>query len=492
MPSHKLAAFQELSRLTDYKRGTGLPGKVWFELKSIHLEQLDAQDSRNEIARSSGLRNAIAFPVRDKGTFYGVLEIFVEKPGEWNVRMLESIGRQMGQFLSRKEADQSRERLANIVELSSDAILLLSAGGEIIGWNHGAECTFGYRPAQMIGKNFSVLIPGDCDEEFIHLLHANLKSGSRVDGYETTLLSASGKKVDVSVYAIPWFTNSGSYDGCSLTMHNLTERKEAERNVGDFYSIVSHELRTPLTSIRGALGLIESRTVEPGSHECDELIAVARLSADRLIRLVNDILDLKKIEAGKMELNKCRIPISELVSCALTALQGLSKESGVSICSSSSINEEACINADFDKITQVITNLVSNAIKFSPPGASVRVDSSASGKNVKFSIIDQGPGIAEEDILKIFDKFQQLASSVTCGGTGLGLAICKAIVEEHGGQIGVASEFSKGSIFWFELPLVADQELPVASEPNPGEKQIFFPNAKYFELQFADSDSSLI
>lgn len=458
-PSGSLEAFSDESSSLELRRGSGIPGKVWSSMKAICIDDLSqfGDFPRQTSAAQAGLNNGIVFPVRDKDKFLGVFEFFTEKPGTWNIPILESLGRQIGQFISRREADNSREHLANIVENSSDAIILLSAEGKIIGWNHGAEKTFSYRPAEIIGKDLSVLIPGDNDAELGRLLRATLNSRERVEGYETSLLSMSGRGVDVVVYTIPWFTDGGKYDGCSLTMHNITERKEAERRVGEFYSIVSHELRTPLTSIRGVLGLIESGTVEPGTEECAELITVARSSADRLIRLINDMLDLKKIESGKMELRKSKIEVEELLACSLSSLQGLSEEYGVSIRKCGDNFNELYINADWDKVTQVITNLVSNAVKFSPTGGEVIIRAEVvQNQRLRIRIIDNGPGIAPEDLKKLFDKFQQLDSSDTrkVGGTGLGLAISKALVEEHDGTIGVISELSRGSEFWFEIPLL--------------------------------------
>jgi signal transduction histidine kinase/CHASE3 domain sensor protein len=238
------------------------------------------------------------------------------------------------------------------------------------------------------------------------------------------------------------------------------ERKESETRVSEFYSTVSHELRSPLTSIRGSLGLIEGGTVGDVPAEALEMVNIARSNCDRLIRLINEILDLKKIEAGKLQLTLRTIDPVEIVSEALEGLKSMADQSGIVL-----KQEILCmdkINVDHDRLIQVLTNLVSNAIKFSERAGEIDVRVYKSEGYLRFSVIDHGPGIGSEQMHKLFGKFQQLDSSDSRrqGGTGLGLAISKSIVELHGGNIGVDSEVGKGSTFWFEIPLA---ELPAAT-----------------------------
>jgi PAS domain S-box-containing protein len=242
---------------------------------------------------------------------------------------------------------------------------------------------------------------------------------------------------------------------CGIT-HDISERKEAERRVTEFNSMVSHELRTPLTSIRAALGLIEGGQTK-GLGETLDLVHIARVECERMGRLINDLLDIKKIESERLELKIEQLAPLDIVDAVLSAHRGYATESGITLRADVSTNER--FTGDRDRIIQVMTNLVSNAIKFSPPGKEVLLSVHIiDGGKLRFSVADEGPGIPEPARNKLFVAFQQIDSSDSRdkGGTGLGLAISKAIIERHGGTIGFNSKDDRGCIFWFELPSVLD------------------------------------
>ncbi|MFP2898922.1 ATP-binding protein [Corallococcus sp. 4LFB] len=235
-------------------------------------------------------------------------------------------------------------------------------------------------------------------------------------------------------------------------MRDLTERKAVERMKNEFVSTVSHELRTPLTSIRGSLGLLENGIVGELPPQALGMVRIARTNTERLIRLINDILDLEKMESGMLELKLQPQTAQDLVEATLAGVQGVAEAAHVRL--RSDVEGAPQVKGDRDRLIQVLTNLVSNAIKFSPQGASVVVAAglTADGR-VRFSVTDQGSGIPEEKLSRLFGRFQQLDASDTRnkGGTGLGLAISQAIVEQHGGRIDVSSPPSQGATFHFTL-----------------------------------------
>jgi PAS domain S-box-containing protein len=245
---------------------------------------------------------------------------------------------------------------------------------------------------------------------------------------------------------------------CGVTA-DVTEKKVSEIRVSEFHSTISHELRTPLTSIKAALGLIDGGVVGEISPRASHLVKIGLAETDRLIRLVSDLLDIKKIEDGQFVLEKTEFSIAQIIAQACECSATIALQSKISL--ASEIDSERTIFGDFDKLLQVLLNLISNAIKFSRPHDSIMIKvNNSSSTNVRFSVKDSGPGIKEEDLPKLFQKFRQLDQSDARvkGGTGLGLAISKAIVEEHGGRIGVLTAVSAGAEFWFEIPACSDEK----------------------------------
>jgi signal transduction histidine kinase len=240
-------------------------------------------------------------------------------------------------------------------------------------------------------------------------------------------------------------------------INNMDELKSLDQAKSDFLSITSHELRTPMTSIKGSLNLLASGMMGPIDPTCMKLINVAELETDRLIRLINDLLDLAKIEAGKLPLSTEWRNWAEIVERTAESLTGFASKAGVRIASQAidTRHDSFEVFADADRVQQVLTNLISNAIKFSPEGSTVTIAHSiAENGDFLVHVTDQGPGISAEDQSLIFEKFRQGTSveNPLVKGTGLGLAICKALVEEHGGHLGVESHLGLGSTFWFTLP----------------------------------------
>jgi signal transduction histidine kinase len=254
-------------------------------------------------------------------------------------------------------------------------------------------------------------------------------------------------------------------------INHMDELKQLDRAKSEFLSIASHELRTPMTSIKGSLSLLGSGVIGSIDPSCMRLIKIAESETDRLIRLINDLLDLAKIEAGKLPLACAWRSWEELAAKSAEGLTGFAHSARIKIVIDPTPGLEAFV--DRDRIHQILTNLISNSIKFSPSGSVVRLSAHVEPSGVLLvSVSDQGPGISEEDQGLIFQKFRQGSNSdrPVVKGTGLGLAIAKALVEEHGGQIGVKSSLGKGATFWFTLPKWRDDEMvsEAVSETSTG------------------------
>lgn len=234
---------------------------------------------------------------------------------------------------------------------------------------------------------------------------------------------------------------------------NMDQLRGLDQAKSDFLSIASHELRTPLTSIKGSLSLMRTGVVGPMNEMAENLLQIAETETDRLIRLINDLLDLAKIEAGKLPLHVEWTSLHQIIRSTFAGLSGLAQAAEVNL---EMVNvPQIRVNADRDRIQQVLTNLLSNAIKYSPKGSPVLVSVEVDNNNhLQIAVRDFGRGIDPVDQQLIFEKFRQATSpkNPLIKGTGLGLAIAKALVEEHHGQIGVRSTPGTGSVFFFTLP----------------------------------------
>ena len=233
---------------------------------------------------------------------------------------------------------------------------------------------------------------------------------------------------------------------------DITRRREAERIKDELVSLVGHELRTPLTSIRGSLGLLDSGALGALTDESRELVGVAIANTDRLTRLVNDTLDLERMQSGRLELELAPIAVADLAAQALGAVQATAAAAHVELrCETAGLSAEV----DADRIVQALVNLLGNAVKFSPPGGHVTLTAHEENGSVRFSVCDEGRGIPADQLESIFERFNQVDASDARekGGSGLGLAISRSIVEHHGGRIWAASEPGHGATLHFTVPL---------------------------------------
>jgi PAS domain S-box-containing protein len=384
--------------------------------------------------------------------------------------------RQEKEKLEKQQADavlEGKIRLDATLATMAEGLAHVDSNGNLIYLNAAGERFLGYKVEDLRGRNMHDCVhwrdaDGNPRSRDDCSVHAAVKSGEPVNNHDDVFVCADNSLLPVSVCSAPYIVD-GVITGAVVTFRDITgqkqleaERKLAQTRVSEFYSTVSHELRTPLTSIRGALGLIAGGKAGVLSDKANQLVQIARSECDRLIRLINEILELRKIEAGKLEFNLEPLSCRALVNDTILSIKNLSDTANIEIDSDFSQDEQT-IFSDRDRFMQVLTNLLGNAIKFSPAGGkiSVSVSRGASGM-VRFAVKDNGSGIAADQLPKLFGKFQQLDSSDSRpkGGTGLGLAISKGIVEELGGQIGVESVVNQGSTFWFELPDVAYEEVP--------------------------------
>ncbi|HLT39748.1 MAG TPA: ATP-binding protein, partial [Enhygromyxa sp.] len=337
----------------------------------------------------------------------------------------------------------SENRLRTIVTGAPIVLFSIDADGILSLFDGLGAAGLGVAPERVIGRSVF--------EVFAHVPQL-LGAVRRAMSGETSVTTAPIGRMTFELRCSPAVTGEDRIEGVVGIATDITERARIERLKNEFVSIVSHELRTPLTSIRGSLGLLDGGVVGELEPRTRSLVKIALSNTERLIRLVNDILDLDKIETGKLELRSETLDPVVLADEAIAEIAGFAQECGVTLVRA--FEPTSKVRGDRDRLLQVLINLMSNAIKFSKPGDTVRIElEQVTPGTVRFSVCDEGPGIAEDQLPKLFRKFSQLEESDTrsTGGSGLGLAISKAIVDAHGGVIGVESQPGVGSRFHFEI-----------------------------------------
>ncbi|HER25672.1 MAG TPA: PAS domain S-box protein, partial [Rhodospirillales bacterium] len=360
--------------------------------------------------------------------------------------------------IDRARADQalqeSGERLGAVVDHIFDGIFIIDELGTIQSINPAGSGMFGYGQEDIIGSNINVLMPTPHQSAHDVYLSDYVKTGKSSIigvGREFEGLRRNGTTFPLHLQIADLNLGTGRF--FLGVVRDLTEQKEADRAKDEFVSTVSHELRTPLTSIKGSLGLIRSGSIGELPDKLRTMLDIAYNNSDRLVLLINDILDMEKIKAGKMDYTMKPLNVTSLIDEAITANKGYGDEHNITFVSHSDISG-AVIDADKGRMMQVMTNLMSNAAKFSPDGETVKLAALRRGSMIRISVIDKGPGIADDFKKTIFQQFSQADSSDTRkkGGTGLGLSITRAIVQQHKGSIGFETELGEGSTFFIDIP----------------------------------------
>jgi PAS domain S-box-containing protein len=323
-----------------------------------------------------------------------------------------------------------------ILEFSPTGTVCLDPDGRIIFANPSA--------ANMVGCSLPEDLIGQPMRSYIQFLELG-SSG------EDVCLREDGTSFPVEYESAP-ILDGGRVVGTVVTLRDVSERRAADRLKDELISVVSHELRTPLTAIRSVLGLLVSGHLDQHSDTRQRMLDIAANNTDRLIRLINEMLDFERVDSGQIRMQRVACDADELMRHAADSVRGMADSVSVVI---DVAPVEACVAGDRDRLLQVLINLLANAIKFSPTrGGTVWLDAERSAGELVFRVRDEGRGIPADKLETIFDRFAQVddADSRQKGGTGLGLAICRAIVTQHAGQIWAESTPGAGTTLCVALP----------------------------------------
>jgi len=372
--------------------------------------------------------------------------------------VVEAFG-EMRSAVQARTADLQRAHgeLMTVINTAPAGLVVLNADGSIRLQNKAALHLLGNPPEDVEGRKAhwermrTRTVTGR-EMPLEHLPAYRALAGLEILGEEVAIDRPDGEHTELLIAAAPIRDTHGVVTGAIAGFQDITRLRELDRLKDEFVAVVSHELRTPLTAIRGSLQLLlADDAVADAEHR--ELLTVASSSCERLVRIVNDMLDLSKIEAGRLDLHLAPLSVETLVHQAMDGIRPIADQAGVTL-DVAITDVLPAVRADADRLTQALVNLLSNAMKFAPRGSTVQMRAEAWHGDVVISISDQGPGIAPDQLPRLFQKFRQLDSAGTrrTGGTGLGLVITKALIEQHGGTIAVDSVVGRGTTFIVTLP----------------------------------------
>jgi PAS domain S-box-containing protein len=349
---------------------------------------------------------------------------------------------------------KSEAHLQAIVDNTIDGLITITSKGIILRYNRGCEEIFGYTTDEALGRNVSMLMPKPDSDRHDGYLRRYAQTGERRfigARREATGLHKNGHKIDLEVAIAE--IKVGDEVLFSGIVRDITERKKIDKIKSEFVSTVTHELRTPLTSIMGSLGLLQAGSLGELPEKSKRMVNLAYDNGARLVNLINDILDIDKIEAGHLIFKRRRKKLAGLLKLSVEQNALYAKEHGARIVLED-VPDDIILDTDPHRFQQVMGNLLSNAAKFSPQDGKVTVSAKMMGSAVRISVADNGPGIPPEFEDHVFEKFAQGDSSDTRkkGGTGLGMSIAKAIVERLGGRIAFKTKVGAGTVFYFDLP----------------------------------------
>ena len=376
-----------------------------------------------------------------------------------------------------KQAQSALARLASIVEASDDAIMSMSLDGVVTTWNAGAERIYGYSAEEVVGRSASLLYPKERLEEMPELF-GRIRRGESVRNYEAVRVRKDGRRIEVSITLSPIRNGGAAVVGVSIISRDITTRKrlsnqlhaknqelelqnrrvrEANQAKNEFLANMSHELRSPLNCIIGFAELMHDSKLGPVSQEHQEYLGDILSSAKHLLQLINDVLDLAKVESGRIEFRPEPVALGRLVREVADVLRAIAVGKRIAI-ETDVARELSAVVLDPARFKQVLYNYLSNALKFTPEDGRVRVRIRPEGAGeLRLEVEDNGIGIAPSEIPKLFAEFRQLDSGAAkkYQGSGLGLALTKRIVEAQGGRVWVDSQPERGSVFFAVLPRVA-------------------------------------
>jgi PAS domain S-box-containing protein len=476
---------------TRFSRGEGLAGWV-IEHREAAIVPDVRQDSRwsEREDREREYRSALAVPLQAGGDVLGVLLLFHTRPDFFNedhlllvetaaiqvshainnaalYSLIRDQAERLGSMLKARQVEAAKSQ--SILEAVADGVIVADADGLIVLFNAAAERILELPREEALGRTTSEML-GLYGSQARDWMEAVARWARQAEMYTAEEYLAAGLEIGdrtVSVHLSPVLMGE-EFLGTVSVFRDVTAEVEARRAKTEFVSTVSHELRTPMTSVKGYVELLLMGAVGVLTDDQQHFLSIVRNNTDRLTKLVDDLLDISRIESGRMALSPENVSVGALVDQVLVGMETRAADKGLTV-QSDVPPELPQVIADPDRVVQILTNLVVNACYYTPPSGEVTVSVREQDDMVHISVSDTGIGIAPQDQEKIFDRFFRADDAVVQGapGTGLGLCIVQSLVEMHGGQVWVESEMGEGSTFTFTLPTVKTRRVAhIVEEPE--------------------------
>lgn len=405
----------------------------------------------------------IGVPIAAADQTYGTLNFSSKMPrtrpfSDNDHEFLQLMGQWVGLELARHQTETALVQFKMTLDQTLDCVFMFSPTTLQFSYvNQGAIDQVGYSRHELLTLTPVDIKPEFKEEDFRRMMTEIMNGPQRAKTFETLHQHKNGELIPVEVLLQYVEPQCGEPRFVAI-VRDISERRKIDRLKNDFISTVSHELRTPLTSIHGALSLLDGALGASMEPQARQLVAIACANSKRLISLVNDILDMDKIASGKMRLQLATHDLHGLLANAIDSNRGYAEKFKVDL-KLASCADDVKVKVDPDRFGQVMANLISNAVKFSPTGEAVEISTKRATNEVVIGVHDRGPGIPPEFRQRIFAKFAQADSSDVRqkGGTGLGLAIAKALIDKMGGAISFESEAARGTKFFVRFPIVPSQ-----------------------------------
>lgn len=460
--SFKNSEFIKQTKNISFRKGEGLPGRVWSIKKPFWIENIlkDSNFPRKNSASKLNLHGGFAFPVIANNQINGIMGFFgyeIAKPNKDFLEIVYSISAQLTQFLEHKKAEknleESEKKYRGLFNSVTDGIARTDIKGNILECNHSYCDMLFYSEEEIKKLSYKNITPLKWHKMEDKIVKDVIMKKGYSDEYEKEYIRKDGKIIPIAIKVWLIKNERGKNIGMWGFVRDITDRKELGKKKDEFISVTSHELKTPLTTLKAFSQILEKHLFNLKDEKGIFYLSKINMQTEKILSLIKDLLDVSKIQSGKLALNKQLTNVDVIVESSISDIQAIAQKHKIIKTGKANVN----IFLDRERINQVIVNFLINAIKYSPNADKIIVKVAKRGKEVIISVRDFGIGIPEKNHKTIFERYMQIESrhNEFLPSLGLGLYISAEIISRHQGKIWIKSKVNQGSTFYFSLPILS-------------------------------------